>query len=164
MLTAELARKVFAYDTATGELRWLVSPARNVKAGSVAGVFHARDGYRYITYCKKSYLAHRIVWLMHTGSWPSKFIDHVDGDRKNNLFTNLRQADHTINAQNIKTTGARNTSGVLGVRFRKGKFEAAISCKASGKRSIYLGRFTTADAAHHAYLAAKRRMHPGCTI
>jgi len=39
-----------------------------------------------------------------TGSWPFAQIDHLDGNRSNNCFNNLRQATHGQNAMNYSRT------------------------------------------------------------
>ena len=120
---------------------------------------HPRDGYIIVTVSKVQYLAHRIAWLLYHGTWPTKFIDHINGNRSDNRIENLREADSSINAQNVRV--ARCRSGLLGVRIRKGRYEANISV---GQRSIYLGRFDTAEEAHSAYVNKKREIHAGCTI
>lgn len=164
-ITAENVRSLFRYDDESGDLYWCVSPARNVKTGHEAGVFHSRDGYRYITYKRKAYLAHRIVWLLKTGKWPTEFIDHIDCDRKNNRFENLRSATAALNAQNRRNPSKSSGSGLLGVRDKCGRFEASITLRTEGIRQhIYLGRFSSAAEAHAAYVTSKRVLHPGCSI
>ena len=51
-------------------------------------------------------------------------VDHIDTDKANNHFTNLRWATHRENEQKVGIT-ARNTSGVVGVDWRKDKKEIA---------------------------------------
>lgn len=34
----------------------------------------------------------------------------------------------------------------------------------AGTHRRFIGTFETADLAHNAYLAAKRELHPGCTL
>ena len=66
------------------------------------------------------------------------------------------------NKENMKQATSRNVIGLLGVSQKGKKFQAQISGKAFGKK--YLGLYPTAEAAHAAYLAAKRLLHAGCTI
>ena len=160
-ITADNVRDLFVLDE-SGNLVWNLSPAKNVKEGSIAGVEHTRDKYRYVSFKRKAYLAHRVIWLYHTGTWPESFIDHVDGNRSNNKFENLREATAAINAQNIHSASKRNKScGVLGVSLKNKGYEASLRM---GKKSLYLGRFPTSDLAHQAYITAKRSLHAGCTI
>jgi len=67
MLTYEEAARVFDYDPETGVIRWKISPARNIKAGSIAGVDKAQGGgvYRVIAYRGKPWQAAHIAWLLH---------------------------------------------------------------------------------------------------
>ena len=117
-------------------------------------------GYVLISVQKKKYLAHRLAVLFMTGVWPDE-VDHEDGVRNNNRWTNLRARDHTFNQQNIKRAKKSNGSGVLGA-FTVGKrFKSSIRVRG---RVLHLGYFDTAEEAGAAYLVAKRMHHPGCTI
>jgi len=160
-LTYEEAAALFRYDSETGKLYWREDAARNVRAGDEVGGYHPRDKYRLVTYKRTQYLVHRIVWLLHTGQWPAMFIDHINGERTDNRVSNLREADHAINAQNVHRPSRRSQSGVLGVRLRKGRYEAALQC---GDRYVYIGMFATAEAAYAAYVNTKRELHRGCTL
>ena len=45
-------------------------------------------------------------------------VDHIDGDGLNNVRSNIRRADHTINMRN-RALNSNNSSGIAGVHFRK---------------------------------------------
>lgn len=113
------------------------------------------DGGRYPT--------HRLVWLYHHGVMPSGHIDHINGDPDDNRIENLRDVSVMVNRQNIKRAYKSKRRGLLGAHFNKasGKWAAAICVN---YKQIHLGFFATAEDAHAAYLAAKRRLHEGCTI
>jgi hypothetical protein len=161
MLTYEQAHNLLRYDETTGDLYWKADVAKNVKAGMVAGKSRKRDLYKTLNYQKRQHQAHRVVWLMMHGSYPKEFIDHINGDRTDNRLCNLREADRHINAQNVRKPNKGNTSGYLGVSFKRGAYEANLNC---GKKTIYLGRYSDPKIAHEAYLEAKRVLHIGCTL
>lgn len=159
--TAEEVARVLRYDRSAGDLIWRHrngAGARNDLAGTVAGTPH-KDGYLAVQIGKRKYLAHRVVWLLLKGEWPSRFLDHRDGVRTNNLIDNLRLATKTLNAENQRI----ETRGSLGVDFvkRTGKWRARITVKGVVRS---LGSFSSQDLAQAAYLAAKRQQHEGCTI
>jgi len=108
-----------------------------------------------------NYLAHRLAWLYVTGHWPLVHVDHIDGNRKNNAFSNLREADRKTNAQNMRMAHRDNKTGLLGVTAHRKTFVANILVDGCQLR---IGRFATAEEAHAAYLNAKRAMHKGCTL
>lgn len=131
--------------------------------GSLAGTLDA-DGYIIVGVDCRRYKAHRLAWLHYYGSEPVGLIDHIDGDVRNNRIANLREADDTVNAQNIRAAKPSNRSGVLGaasVFKNAGRYRARI--RAGGKR-INLGNYDTPEDAHKAYVEAKRKYHEGCSI
>lgn len=81
-------------------------------------------------------------------------VDHVDGNPLNNRRQNLRWATRAQNAINWKRP---NKTGVRGV-FRNGDSRFAARIKTDAKR-IYLGTFSTIEAAAAAYDAAALRHH-----
>ena len=156
---AELTR-LLHYDPSTGVFVRKVRTCNKVKVGDVAGNETSR-GYRNIRVSGRLYQAHRLAWLYITGAWPEYEIDHIDNNKKNNAFANLRDVNRSINLQNVRQARGDNKSGFLGVSAKNNKFIAQI--KVFGK-VIHLGYFPTPTAAHAAYLEEKRRLHVGCTI
>ncbi len=154
------------YDPETGAFTWLVkrkSRAGYVLPGSVAGSVHKRTGYREIGIEGKLYLAHRLAWLYVHGEWPDNLIDHKDGERDNNKLSNLRQADRSINGQNMRGPRKDGTSGYLGVTWSKQRKKWAAQISVDGKH-CHLGLHESPEIASNAYLSAKRNLHVGCTI
>ena len=47
------------------------------------------DGYMYFNHEGSRYLSHHFVWFKTHGTWPSKPVFHVDGNRTNNRLVNL---------------------------------------------------------------------------
>lgn len=163
-IDAETLRSLLLYDRETGVFRWKVYRGRTAKAGQEAGRVNPR-GYREIEVIGRAYNAHRLAWLYVTGEWPKYEIDHIDGQRGNNAFDNLRDVPKNINKQNQRVARKDSTSGIIGVcSLRNSKtrpFSAQISV---GGVIHYLGSFSTAGEAGEAYIKAKRILHPGCTI
>jgi hypothetical protein len=155
-------RALLAYDPETGAITNLTQRRPQAPVGSVAG--YIEDGYRRIKIDGRTYSAHRLAWWFVYGSWPAYEIDHRNGIRDDNRIANLREAvPPLLNQQNIRSPRSDNTSGFLGVRWHQqsGKWRAEIRI---GRAKRHLGLFSTPEAAHNAYLAAKREHHLGCTI
>lgn len=153
----EFLREILRYDPATGVFTWKVQRRWSHPVGSVAGS-PGEEGAWLIGIQGVVYRAHQLAWFYVRGTWPEFEIDHKDGNRSNNAFDNLRDVPHVENCQNVLRPLRNNTTGFLGVTRQHGKFKAQIG--RNGKSS-YIGLFDTAEAAHEAYLAAKRSEHKG---
>jgi len=164
-LTVARLRELVSYDARTGHLTALADSicgkGRIIRAaGETLGRLNG-DGYSLVTILGHEYRAHRIVWLYVNGSWPDGQIDHINGIRVDNRIANLRLADQTLNSENLRLARSDNRSGFLGVFPNKKRWSAQIGV--DGKQ-IHLGTFDTPELAHQAYVAAKRKLHVGCTI
>lgn len=162
-LTAERLRELLHYDPETGVFTFRIATKPRLggraQPGKVAGSEHKTIGYVYLCIAKKKYLAHRVAWLYVHGEWPL-LIDHINGVRNDNRLANLRDSSPLLNSQNRRVTLAG--TGLIGAyRTREGRFKSSIRV---GGRQKWLGVFDTAEDAHFAYLAAKRKLHQGCTI
>jgi HNH endonuclease/AP2 domain len=147
-----IAFEQLIYNRDSGIFTWAIS-RRGVSAGTVAGT-KEKTGYRKIMLNQRYYSSHRLAWLFIYGEWPNGIIDHIDGDPSNNVATNLRISNTSLNAANKKTP-VTNTSGFKGVSLVKstGKWYAAI--KVNGK-SINLGHYDDPKLAHDVYMNAAR--------
>lgn len=125
-------------------------------SGRIIG-YENGDGYLVIVYKNKKYRAHRLIWFHQTGKWPDCQIDHRDGNKSNNQWSNLRQATLAENSRNCAIR-KDNTSGFKGVAFHKltGKWQAYI--RVNGRR-IHLGNHTTKEQAADAYDTAAKMYH-----
>lgn len=160
--SADRVRELLEYEPETGVFRWKCRRGR-VAAGSVAGSPVVR-GYRAISVDNVLYRAHRLAFVLMEGRWPEGDVDHIDGDVSNNRYSNLREASRSQNMQNQRRALSNNkSSGLLGASWHKQtrRWQARITL---GGKDRFLGRFDTAEAAHAAYLAAKRQIHSYCTI
>lgn len=157
----EAIKEYFGYSPEHGRLFWIKRPAKPTSVGSLAGTI-GNNGYRYINFKRRKYLEHRLVWVFCHGDWPKNDIDHINGDKQDNRIENLRDVTHSVNRQNNRQARSDSLTGVLGVsRTKNNQFSAQIYLQ--GKRKV-LGYFSTPEAAHEAYLTAKRQLHEGCTI
>jgi HNH endonuclease len=103
--------------------------------------------------------AHRLAWRLMTGEWPIDQVDHINLDKTDNRWVNLRLATRAENMRN-KGPHKNNAFGLKGVRIDPRKktnpYYAKIKCDGV---EHYLGSFATAEEAHAAYVEAARRLH-----
>jgi hypothetical protein len=137
------------YNPDTGEFRWLryVSPTCSLSwfKGKIT------NGYYCIGYKGKTWRAHRLAWLLMTGDFPLKEIDHLDRDRGNNKWENLRDTSRTLNQYNKNKCKNKYTSMYPGVRLHKpsGKYTATVCYK---NQKYHVGYYTCEKEAYKAYL------------
>jgi len=152
-LTPERLRELLDYKSETGEFRWKITRSTG-EVGAVAGCLR-KNSYRLIGIDQRVYLAHRLAWLYVTGQWPVADIDHIDGQRDNNAFHNLREATRTQNNANSRLP-VTNKSGLKGASWDRWTQKWVARIQVAGK-GLNLGRFDTAEAAHAAYVAAAEK-------
>jgi hypothetical protein len=156
VLTASRLKDLIHYNPGTGIFTWKVIKSRSANIGSVAGGVNFK-GYITIGIDGKRYTAHRLAFLFMNGEFPSDEVDHANGIRIDNRWSNLREATGSENQQNHKIN-CNNTSGYLGVCKFTGTNRWLAQIAVNG-RNKYLGLFDTPKAAHAAYLAAKAKLH-----
>ena len=99
-------KSILNYEPMTGIFRWKI-----IKTGWRGSIIacpgdragHAkRDGYWGVVIDGKHLLAHRVAWLWMTGNWPEMAIDHIDRNKGNNRWSNLREATPSQNSLNCR--------------------------------------------------------------
>jgi hypothetical protein len=148
-LTYERLRELLLYDPDTGHFVWLVAPCNKVVAGSRAGTAKS-NGYRQLSIDGVKYREHIVAWFYVTGEWPPYDLDHRNGIRHENYFTNLRCATEWQNTLN-RVVRRDNLCGFKGVHKKGSRWRARITV--NGAR-LFLGSFNTPEEAHTAYCAA----------
>ena len=144
------------YHPETGVFTWAQSRVHGkVKVGRQAGC-RRPDGYIVIRVLKKLYAASRLAFLYMTGEMP-EFVDHIDRDRSNDRWSNLRVATGSQNQWN-RSRPRHNTSGFKGVSWDAQRQKWFVSIHQFGKQRN-LGRFVTLEEAAAAYALAAKEMH-----
>lgn len=157
-LTAEKLKETLHYNPETGVFTWAKSVGQRAQIGRVAGS-KAPSGYIKLCVSGKIYSAHRLAWLYMTGNWPENEIDHVDNNPSNNVFSNLRAATKSQNAQN-RGNRKGSVSRFKGVRFdlQRNKWVACIWLN-NLKKEKRIGFFSSEKEAAKAYRAEAETLH-----
>jgi len=162
-LTAEQLQSAYSYDPSTGVFTRRDKAGRVGKDGLPGTVF---DGYRRLSVNGRYYKAHRLAWLYVHGCWPTRPLDHINGNKDDNRIANLREVSVLINNENLRNAKQSSAVGLLGVsRTSSGKYSATIRTHLAGHQvQLYLGAYDSPEVAHSVYLDAKRKLHSGCSI
>lgn len=107
-ITQSYLKELFHYCPNTGVFTRRVSVNNRARKGDIAGSL-GNHGYLSIRIQGNSYLCHRLAFLYMVGVWPD-VVDHIDRDRQNNSWNNLRSIPKRYNHYNMK-----NNSDIVGV-------------------------------------------------
>ncbi|WP_300396327.1 HNH endonuclease [Henriciella sp.] len=176
--SSKLLNRLLRYDSDTGKLYWRERPAwlfKLCKYGSSRGKADSwnkrfcgqetfrrisDDGYHLGLVFNKAYKAHRVIFCMMTGDWPEHEVDHINGNRTDNRWANLRSVTKADNRKNSKLQ-ANNKSGHPGVYHdkRNGRWIAFIQVNC---RRQHIGSFPNKTDAIKARKGAEHRhnFHP----
>lgn len=156
-LTQERLKEVLHYDPETGDWTWLVRKANRIYAGSKAGGVDTSEGYYKIGVDGRVHKAHRLAFLYMTGEYPKSQVDHINGEKSDNRWGNLREASPSENLRNVGAYSS-NVSGLKGVSYRP-KADMYLSRITVDGVTHYLGWFSCPREASHAYNKAAIQFH-----
>ncbi len=71
------------------------------------------NGYLVVSVVGRTFYVHRICWFLQTGEWPDGSVDHINGVKTDNCWSNLRLATHSQNGCN--RLNSANKSGCKNV-------------------------------------------------
>lgn len=161
-LTQERLRSLLKYCPASGLFSWVESGPGRV-SGTIAGCLSSQ-GYIVIRVDGVLYGAHRLAIFFIYGAWPEEDSDHKNSNRVDNRLDNLRCATRSENNQNKRwPERGKSKDAPLGVSWCSATESWRSQIVVDGTHRE-IGRFDDANAAHQAYLAKKRELHPFCTI
>jgi len=151
MLTQETLKEYINYNPDTGVFTWIKRPwiRSMVYPGDIAGNPMASK-YLQVSLFNRTYLTHRLAFLYMTGEWPTGLVDHIDRDRANNRWSNLRLVTRKENTYNKTSTPGK--SGFRGVFKVKDRYYTKISVD---NKMIHIGVYDTPEEASAAHENAR---------
>ncbi len=157
--------EAYNYDPLTGNLTYAYSRGP-VHEGDIAGYSKTNNirgtdyTYRGLMFKGKSYKAHRIAFLFQGIELDSsQEIIHKDGNRSNNIFSNLEISDRTAITRS-RALQSNNTSGYRGISYCKYKKNPFMVNAGNGPQRIYVGIYRALDDAIIARDAALTKLEP----
>lgn len=150
----EYLRECFDYDLETGVLRWRERPLHHFKTAALCQSWNGRfsgrviravnsAGYLNLRLRGQSLKVHRLVFCLMGVDPVGWMVDHINGDRLDNRWCNLRLVDAVENARNQTWHRAAGALPV-GIFAAGGSFgfRAAVA-----GRAVRRGGFVTVDDA-----------------
>lgn len=142
---------LLSYDPLTGKLTWRFRDRRYFTserswkywngryANTEAFTADATNGYLQGSIFNTAYRAHRVCLALHNGKWPD-YVDHINGDKKDNRACNLRSVELSDNCKNLAKSKS-NKSGFQGICWRSSTKKWRAYINLSGKQ-IEIGSYS----------------------
>ena len=162
MLTQAQVKEMFEYREDGKLIRKSACMGNGNYVGRVVGNYGAKNlGTRSCRYIStkihgKHYSVHKLIYLWHTGEWPTQ-IDHINRNTFDNRIENLRLADSTQNSMNRKLF-SNNTSGAKGVSWNKVNAKWFVYVDV-GKKRKNIGYFKDLELAELVAEEARNKYH-----
>lgn len=150
MMDTSAIKSILQYDPETGIFH------KKYDNGCSQFGYKDKDGYWIATINGKHYRLHRVAFLLMGEDIPN-YVDHINGDRGDNRWANLRPANHSQNCCNQKTRST-NTSGVKNVYFDKRKDKWCVKLRVNGKRK-HIGYYSNLEDAKLSAFEARSIYH-----
>lgn len=131
-------KELLHYNPVTGVFTWVIGRSRTV-AGTVAGSL-VSSGYLTVMIDRKRHNLHRLAFVYMLGRHPPEFVDHINGQKTDNRWINLRAASAVENARNQKRS-CKNSSGISGVSWDSRGLWRSFGYLAG--KQITLGRYSS---------------------
>ena len=147
-------KRVVVYDQDTGHFTRLVTTSSRAVKGTRAG---GKSGhYRSMCFKGKYYLEHQLVFLYMLGYIP-KMVDHINRDKLDNRWGNLREACAQTNQYN-KCKNKGNTSGCTGVYWSHVKKRWHVRFRVN-KKDKWFGAYKDFELAELVAFEARDKYH-----
>lgn len=143
-LTHQMLLSWIIYHPIQGLWEWRNPAIMNKRNRTTVGTISVH-GYRIITINGTKYRSGRLAVFYMTGEWPKEEVDHIDRDKLNDSWVNLKEASRSENALN-RDLQSNNTSGVRGVHWDVNKQMWAVQVK-KDNLNHWGGRFASLDEA-----------------
>lgn len=138
MLTQKRLREVLDYNPETGIFTFV----KGKRKGKIAGTQHDNRGFVKVAIDNRRYLLHRLAWLWMTGSMPRWNIEHINGNRDDNRWRNLREGDRSQKREHCPPW--REPTGLPGMWRVDDRIEAMVEVQGT---VINLGSFASVKEA-----------------
>ena len=142
------------FDDAGNSIQWKERRSSSIKTG--VDVTRKINGYYTVHLGDSYFLVHRILFKMRTGEEPGH-IDHIDGNKLNNLQENLRAATKAQNGWN-RPIQKNSSSGVKNVTKCPRTEKWVVRIIANGVRHNG-GRFDDISDAEKAAQQLRQKLH-----
>lgn len=155
-ITQDELKEWLRYDPVTGVFTRLKGGRWNRDAGTQAGT-RSKNWYVKIYLLGTFYHAHRLAWFYMTGNWPEGEIDHINREKSDNRWANLREATASQNLLN-KLAQTNSGTGIRGVHYYKSRNQWVPYINENGKLRR-LGYYATLEEAQRVREEAAMRLH-----
>ena len=115
-LTQDYLKHRVVYYPDSGRMVWLTHDKSTLIGREVGGL--TAEGYLACFFEYKGYSLHRLAFLYMTGILPSQQVDHINGVKSDNRWSNLRLVTNSENQQNARLR-VDSTTGIKGLTKHK---------------------------------------------